>query len=174
MGQEWKTKLMDALNAKLAHITEYNNLAETDDGNKMLKSLFRIYPDQECGVMACCTTYDSLPDIPRTELMVVMDADVKPQCCPELEHAMSEMNFYLPIGAAGIDYKMMKMFLRHVLFLDETKSCEEQAEEIIRIYEIMMAGVRILYPSLSRICQGAMTYSEAVAQNLLMRQEDDR
>ena len=174
MMQEWKTKLIGALKDKLESITEFNNLAETDDGNKMIKSLFRIYPDQECGVMAAWTTYDSLPDVPRVELMIVMDADVEPRCCPELEHAMSEMNFYLPIGAAGIDYNLMKMYLRQVLFLDEGKSCGEQAAEIIRIYEIMMAGVRIVYPSFSEICKGTLTYDEAVVRNLLMRQEEAR
>ena len=174
MMRKWKTELIEALKDKLESITEFNNLAETDDENLLIKSLFRIYPDQECGVMACCTTYDCLPDVPRVELMIVMDADVEPRCCPELEHAMSEMNFYMPIGASGIDYNLMKIYLRHVLFLDEAKDCGEQAAEIIRIYEIMMAGVRILYPSFSQICKGELTYEEAVEQNLLIKQEKTR
>lgn len=168
----WKTELIEALRDKLESVTEFNNLAETDDGNMVIRSLFRIYPDEECGVMACCTTYDSLPDVPRVELMILMDLDVEPQCCPELEHAMSEMNFYLPIGASGIDYNLMKMYIRQVLFLDEAKDYGAQAAEIIRVYEVMMAGVRILYPSFSQICKGKLTYGEAVRRNLLIRQEE--
>lgn len=170
MTQEWKVSLMEQLRAKIGEITQENVLTTNSDQSQTLKSLFKIYPDKESGVLAQALLFETLPGLAQLEINFVMDVDVDPACYGELERAMIEMNYYLPLGAAGIEYPMNKMALRYVMLLDEKKSIAVLAQEIIKTYELLMGSLRIVYPAFSQICVGNMTYEEAVEKQLLLKQ----
>lgn len=171
MTQEWKTEFFGALAKEMEKFTNNNLLMKNDaNGEWVLKTMFATSPEGEHYVLVQGVPYQAREDVLLLELYVKLTDEGKEEALPELKKAIEELNSYLPVGVLGVSPVDGHVYLRDCFRLDGAdRTMEQTVGGAIVDYELMMETVMALYPGLSQIWSGAMTFDQTVEQSFLKR-----
>ncbi len=115
---------------------------------------------------------EDFPDEPQVETVVTLPFKVKDDdCLTELEDAILNMNFYVPLGAFGYYYPSEQMYFRCIDFIDENRAAEELAADVIETYKKIAIVVGNVFGGLERIATGESSFDKEVESGVLPSQE---
>lgn len=170
MTQEWKTEFFKALAKKMESFNAENALLKSEEnGEWVMQTFLATSTEKKDFVLLQAIPYQARPDVLLLELYIKLLEEVQPSVAGELQEAISELNFYLPVGCLGIYPGNGHVFFRETFRLDTKKALEQVVEDTIVYYEMMMEVVMAAYPGLKGIWSGTLSYREAVEKDLLRK-----
>lgn len=168
MTEERKHEIMKELETCMHRITE--NIALEQRGNsEVLRGLFTTTRDGG-GISLFETEIDEMPPGSQAEIYVSPQMTIRDECVEEMEQAFHNLNYYMPLGAFGIQYSTKMIFLRYTLLLDEAWDNGYIVGKISELYEYLAVVLGNQYAALERIADGRSTYEQEVAEGQLVKQ----
>lgn len=174
MTKERTHEIMRELETCMHGITEHIALEQC--GNReVLRGLFTTTRDGG-GISLFETEIDEMTlgeqaKICQAEIYVSPQMTIRDECVGEMEQAFHNLNYYMPLGAFGIQYSTKMLFLRYTLLLDEAWDNGYIVGKIRELYEYLAVVLGNQYAALERIAEGRSTYEQEAAQGQLLKQE---
>ncbi|MFP3153546.1 hypothetical protein LQZ18_03800 [Lachnospiraceae bacterium ZAX-1] len=173
MEQEWTKQLFEELKRTIGTYTQQLNLKEDEEGAYLLQAVFKVFDEEneekDC-VLAEVSQFPVKPGVFQLEMNLTTEVTIKPEYMAQVERTIIQMNYYVPLGALGIFYPSNRVTVRYVAVVDQKKSAEEISKEVVVLYELMLASLRLVYPAIKQICIGELTFEEAVEKQMLLKQ----
>lgn len=170
MTEEWKRKFMEQLEQQFRTITEEITLGKTEDGNDVLRALFSTLEGGKGVALFESQLFHFREDALHLEITVTPQFNIAQEQLQQIQEAVTQLNYYAPMGAFGIYYPSRQLFLRYVAMLDITRDMDVLVGEIRKIYEILGGVLGHVYEALERVCMGNSTYDQEVKEGNLLKQ----
>lgn len=169
MTQEWKKEFFRNLSERLGKVTDDNMLAQTPAGEWYLKTILAASAGSDDSVLVQAVTYQARDDVLLMELYVQLAPGFEVRAESEVRAVIDELNFFIPIGAAGISPKDGGIYLRDCFKLLADEPADKAAADAYTDYEMIMEEVMAAYEGLKLIWTGEKTFAQVVEMGLLKK-----
>lgn len=104
------------------------------------------------------------------EITITPQFNIAQEQLSQVLEAVTQLNYYAPMGAFGIYYPAGQLFLRYVAMFDRTRQIDALVEETGKIYEVLGGVLGHVYDALERVSLGKSTYEQEVKEGNLLKQ----
>lgn len=170
MTEEWQEEFWKAMEQYFSSITGDIILDKEQDGY-ILRSLFSTVKEGKGIALFEAQLYPLLDNVLHLEIYVTPHFNIQEGRIGEMEDAVMNLNYYLPMGTLGIYYPSNQLYLRYMIMIDQNREIRELVAEIGKVYEMLGVTLGNLYEALERVGRGETGYAEEAGKRNLLRQE---